>query len=697
MKVMNTNRRMVTAAGHSQCQVFTPSDAKGKEIKLNNVLDRTSITFRWFIFLTKSIQNPIPTPMQKLYILLFLALSTSAKSQTNYALTFNGTSNCVNVGNPIPSSSSYTKEAWVYLTNSTGPRNIISSQDVPLWVEDGILKAGQGGNYSLVTGGTISLNRWVHTAVTYDVVSGIMKLYRDGIKVGETTVLAPYITQTTFIGSHFGTAAYWQGGIDEVRIWGRALTEIEIKTNMLRGPAVNATGLIEYYKFNEGSGLVLNNSSLNPGGAHGSITGGTWIASPIIISANALSLDGVNDYMDIGNSIALKPSTAVTNEVWIKSSNFSAAGLQQITSNFENGGYGLSLNAGKLQWELRASSSGTYLVVEYPTSSMTNNTWYHVAGTFDGSFMRLFVNGVEVSSLSLGGSGRTLVYNNPGNNMMIGAEASAGTAPVAGAYFNGQLDELRIWNVAHNASQIQATMNIELNAGDATQTAGLVAYYTFNQGNTNGTNTSLTTVTDHKGNNNGTLFNLALTGTSSNYTPQQPSLIILPVVWKSFTVRAQAGKSLLQWSTAREVNTAQFGVEHSVDGFSYLNIGNVAGAGNSNADKKYTYVHASPTIGANYYRLAQRDNDGKVTYSETRKIQIAHEVKSFVLQNNVVNNKVLSITINKPVTLSLFTGDGQLLLKKSFTPGTHVMEMGNYSKGMYWLSATGITERVMVY
>ena len=85
-----------------------------------------------------------------MYILLFAFLSFKAQSQTNHALTFNGTSDLVTIGTPLASGASYTKEAWVYLTTNIGPRNIISSVDVPLWVDNGVLKAGQAANYNQV-------------------------------------------------------------------------------------------------------------------------------------------------------------------------------------------------------------------------------------------------------------------------------------------------------------------------------------------------------------------------------------------------------------------------------------------------------------------------------------------------------------------------------------------------------------------
>jgi len=79
-------------------------------------------------------------------------------------------------------------------------------------------------------------------------------------------------------------------------------------------------------------------------------------------------------------------------------------------------------------------------------------------------------------------------------------------------FFNGQIDEVRIWNAARSATDIQNNM-----MKDVTCQSGLVAYYNFDEGTAGGTNTGLTTAIDSTGTNNGTLTNFALTGASSNW------------------------------------------------------------------------------------------------------------------------------------------------------------------------------------
>ena len=84
-----------------------------------------------------------------------------------------------------------------------------------------------------------------------------------------------------------------------------------------------------------------------------------------------------------------------------------------------------------------------------------------------------------------------------------------------GEIFQGKMDEVRVWNRALPQAEIQNNMNCELGSGQT----GLLAYYKFNQGIDNASNSTINTLTDSSGNaNTGTLNGFALTGNTSNWT-----------------------------------------------------------------------------------------------------------------------------------------------------------------------------------
>jgi hypothetical protein len=94
----------------------------------------------------------------------------------------------------------------------------------------------------------------------------------------------------------------------------------------------------------------------------------------------------------------------------------------------------------------------------------------------------------------------------------------------------------------------------------------------------------------------------------------------LPVTYKEFTARKEATTDVLDWTTGSEENNKQFNVERSANGEEFTKIGTVASKapnGTSQIDINYTFVDEKPMTGHNYYRLAQEDIDGKISYSKT--------------------------------------------------------------------------------
>src|SRR5439155_11542233 len=97
---------------------------------------------------------------------------------------------------------------------------------------------------------------------------------------------------------------------------------------------------------------------------------------------------------------------------------------------------------------------GTFGADLYGTSALTANTWAHLAATYDGATMRLYVNGVQVASRAQTGAIATST-----NPLQIGGDS------LYGQYFAGRIDEVRIYNRALSAAEIQSDMSSALGAG----------------------------------------------------------------------------------------------------------------------------------------------------------------------------------------------------------------------------------------
>ncbi|HYC29472.1 MAG TPA: Ig-like domain-containing protein, partial [Chitinophagaceae bacterium] len=107
------------------------------------------------------------------------------------------------------------------------------------------------------------------------------------------------------------------------------------------------------------------------------------------------------------------------------------------------------------------------------TSKLSTNTWTHIATTYDGSTLRLFINGVQVSSLSTSGSMTTST-----NALRIG-----GSTALSSQYFAGLIDEVRIYNRALSQAEIQTDMNTAIGTDG---TAPVVSIATPAAGNVQG-------------------------------------------------------------------------------------------------------------------------------------------------------------------------------------------------------------------
>lgn len=226
---------------------------------------------------------------------------------------------------------------------------------------------------------------------------------------------------------------------------------------------------------------------------------------------NALHFDGTDDAVNCGSASSLNiTGTKFSVEAWIYAdawnTNVFEGTIAIKENNSTNGGFMFRAGAGgKLNFAIGDGASKTW--TELTSSAIMNtSTWYHVAATYDGSKMRLYLDGVLVDSLSeslsIGGHGST--------PLTIGYHPT-----YTGRNWNGKLDEIRIWDTTLTKSMINANMNSEF---CASSTSHLIAYYKLDNGKAASNNSGVKTAVDYSGNgNDGALQNFALFGSTSNW------------------------------------------------------------------------------------------------------------------------------------------------------------------------------------
>jgi hypothetical protein len=268
-------------------------------------------------------------------------------------------------------------------------------------------------------------------------VAGVQFLV-DGNPVGSEDPTSPYSTSWNSKNVANGTHQIAARARD---LGGNTTTSTAVSVNVANTTVTN--GLVAAYSFNETSGLTVQDASGNNNA--GSISGAARVPGKY---GNGLSFNGTSNMVSISASPSLNLTTGMTLEAWVNpsaNSGFRTVIMKEIPNHHS--------------WALESnddlSRPGVWVYIGNTTSNTRGvaalplNTWTHIAGTYDGSVLRFYVNGTQVNSLNLTGTMAT-----SSNAIRIG-----GNSIWNDEFFAGLIDEVRIYNRALSQAEIQADMN----------------------------------------------------------------------------------------------------------------------------------------------------------------------------------------------------------------------------------------------
>jgi hypothetical protein len=226
------------------------------------------------------------------------------------------------------------------------------------------------------------------------------------------------------------------------------------------GPA-SSTGPVLALSFNEADGTVATDASGN--GNNGTISGATRVSGPTGFGT-ALSFDGAHSIVNIPHSVSLALSTGMTLDAWVNPSANAGAtpnGGWRTVIMKERSTTGLSYALYGNDGNSNASRPAAYIrnggVDKEATAgpALPIGVWSHLAATFDGAAIRLYVNGVLRSTTPASGTiaASTAPLRIGGNNVF----STPGTE-----FFAGLIDDVRIYNRALSAAEIATDMNTPL-------------------------------------------------------------------------------------------------------------------------------------------------------------------------------------------------------------------------------------------
>lgn len=394
-----------------------------------------------------------------------------------YALNFdNGGAALDKIELPIKlnaSNSNFTAECWIKPSSIGSKQNLFdqktgSGSGTPRALlrlhSDGKLNSWLGGSEVLSSQKLIA-NKWQHVALSYNGTT--LKLYVDGSLDTSHSVTAEGCAEKWLFGCFRTEAFGFDGEVDELRIWDDERTEAELRSHMHKPLFGNESNLIAYYRFDQVSGSNLPDVSVNRENAtlqDFALTGSVsnWVSStaPVVAEAqinhikgpgSCLVLDGSNDYVQVSNF--LNPSSSNwTMEGWFNSNSLTSVMLSQLNGS----GTGRQL----MRLENGALKTSIDGVGTTGTTTVGTGEWHHYALTYDGTTVKMYLDGLlETSS--------TVSVTSATGNYQIGCNKTRTI------FFEGKLDELRFWSAARTQAEIQDNMYTSV-AEDAT---GLLAYY----------------------------------------------------------------------------------------------------------------------------------------------------------------------------------------------------------------------------
>jgi hypothetical protein len=212
-------------------------------------------------------------------------------------------------------------------------------------------------------------------------------------------------------------------------------------TTSTGSPTPPASGLVAAYGFKETAGTTgATDSSGN--GLKGTITGATRTTGKF---GGGLSFNGPGNVVTVADNAKLDLTRGMTLEAWVMPTVAGGWRTLMVKQRDRGMSYAMYSNTSTGAGGYVADASAERAVRVAQTLPL--NTWSHVATTYDGTTLRLFINGTQVGSLAVAGP------------IAVGTGAlSIGGNPVWGEWFQGRMDEVRIYNRALSSTELKADM-----------------------------------------------------------------------------------------------------------------------------------------------------------------------------------------------------------------------------------------------
>lgn len=189
--------------------------------------------------------------------------------------------------------------------------------------------------------------------------------------------------------------------------------------------------------------------------------------------------DGAGDHVYIANTADVAEGSALTVSLWARTT-ATGVSIYMVTkgrSGFEQWIMRRVSSGDKVVFSVREQTSNATIAADSPSNAGTDGQWHHYAGVYDGAAqtVRIYIDG-SATGTTVGTIDEPM--RNDDEAICLGDRATGPTSCATSGTWQGDLDDVRIWNRALSQAEIQANMNSEL-VGNET---GLIAYWKLNEG-----------------------------------------------------------------------------------------------------------------------------------------------------------------------------------------------------------------------
>jgi RHS repeat-associated protein len=382
-------------------------------------------------------------------------------------------------GSDFAAQAPFSMEVWI---NPTGPtpdwQEILAKEVITpsragysLWYHNGMIGATRsvGGNLDEVaTGASVPTGAWTHVAATYDGTT--IRVYLNGALAASGASAISMTANTAPLTIATGINSAFNGSIAEAAIYNKALTAARISVHHTMGvvaspyaATVQADGPVSYWRLGESSGTTAVDAS-------GSGHTGTYVAGPTLgvsgpLAGDAATAVGFNaangQQVTTAGGSDFAAQAPFSMEVWINPTGPTPDWQEILAKEVitpSRAGYSLWYHNGMIG---ATRSVGGNLDEVATGASVPTGAWTHVAATYDGTTIRVYLNGALAAS---GASAISMTANTAPLTLATGINSA----------FNGSIAEAAIYNKALTAARI----NLHYTTGNVA--ARTPATYTYN-------------------------------------------------------------------------------------------------------------------------------------------------------------------------------------------------------------------------